>query len=50
MALRHSPALQAALDHYARCGLESIEVPEWQVDGQPLKVFWTPLTPADWPR
>ena len=27
--------------------VKSMEVPEWLIDGQPLKIFWTPMTVKD---
>lgn len=36
--------IAAAAKHFADVGLLSIEIPEWQVDGKPAKIFWRPLT------
>jgi hypothetical protein len=27
--------------------VKSMEVPEWLINGQPLKIFWTPMTVKD---
>lgn len=37
-------AIDAALAHMSEIGTRSIEVPEWQIDGKALVVYWTPMT------
>lgn len=40
----HSPAALAAVAHRNSLGTQHIDVPQWLVDGQPLRVYWTPMT------
>ena len=37
-------AIEAALAYTSGLGIRSMEVPEWPIDGRPLKVFWKPMT------
>lgn len=36
--------LDRARAHYAARGVQTIEVPEWGEAGQPLILYWTPIT------
>ncbi len=36
--------LQAAKDHYKALGTPHIDIPEWIVDGKPVRIFWKPIT------
>lgn len=36
--------LQAAKDHYKALGTPHIDIPEWTVDGKPIRIFWKPIT------
>jgi hypothetical protein len=38
-----NPFIQAAVNHFKAAAL-SIVVPEWKVDGQPITIFYSPLT------
>lgn len=40
-------AIDAVLAHMTRVGMLYEDVPEWAVDGKPLRIFYTPLTLAD---
>lgn len=42
-----SRAIDSALAHMRDLGTPSIEVPEWKIDGKPLKIFWKPMTLAE---
>jgi hypothetical protein len=42
----YSKAAQAAVDHWKSLPRKSVEVPEWQVDGVPLTIYWSPWTLA----
>jgi hypothetical protein len=39
--------LAAATAHFHSLGMPSTTIPEWTVDGKPVKVFWKPLTCDD---
>jgi hypothetical protein len=39
-----SKYLEAMKSHFKALGTPSIEIPEWVVDGKPMKIFWKPLT------
>jgi hypothetical protein len=36
--------LAAAKEHFKALGSPHIDVPEWQIDGKPIRIFWKPLT------
>lgn len=40
-------AIDAVKAHYSALGIRHIDVPEWLVDGKPLRVHWRPLTLRD---
>lgn len=40
-------ALAAATDHFRKLGMPHIDIPEWMVDGKPLRIYWKPLTAAE---
>lgn len=42
-----NPIIDRARAHYQAHGTQSIEVPEWGEDGQPLIVYWTPVTMSE---
>lgn len=42
-----SKAGEAVTAHKISLGTKSLDVPEWVVDGVPLRIFWTPLTPGE---
>jgi len=44
MTDRVNPILAAAKAHFRNLGTPSITVPEWTIEGNPVKIFWTPLT------
>lgn len=37
-------AIEAVVADYQRRKQQHIDVPEWQVDGQPLRIYWDLLT------
>jgi hypothetical protein len=43
-----SKAIQAAVKHRNEVGLLWLDVPEWVVDGKPLRVHWRLITLAEY--
>lgn len=41
---RINPYLEAAKAHYEGLGTKSITVTEWQVEGQPVTIYYRPIT------
>lgn len=39
-----SRVLDKAVAHFQGYGIQHMDVPEWGDDGQPLRVFWKPMT------
>jgi hypothetical protein len=39
-----NPVIEAAKAHYAEQGFDTLEVPEWPVDGQPTVIYYPPFT------
>ena len=40
-------AIDAVTAHFKSLGTLHIDVPEWQVDGKPMRIFYTPVTIAE---
>lgn len=40
-------AIDAATAHYKAVKTDSILVPEWKLDGKPLRIYWRPLNLAE---
>lgn len=36
--------LSAAVAHFKSLGTPHLDIPEWVVDGAPMRVYWKPLT------
>jgi hypothetical protein len=46
-AARDNPILSRAKDHFEGLSREVIEVPEWGVEGEPLRIYYRPFTIRD---
>lgn len=40
-------AIEAVTAHFKGLGTKFVDVPEWQIDGKPLRIFYKPLTPFE---
>lgn len=40
-------AIESAKVHFSGLSIEMVEVPEWGADGEPLKVYYKPMTLAE---
>jgi hypothetical protein len=36
--------IDAMKSHFKALGTPSISIPEWLIDGEPMRIFWKPLT------
>ena len=40
-------AIERAKAHFTDFGVQSVEVPEWGEDGQPMVIYWKPINLAE---